>query len=170
MKKSALLYASVPSLTSTSHSFQVVCFIVAGERQAERVRCLYFQALLRQEIGWYDCNSAGALTSRISADVPKIQEAISDKVGRRKCIWKAGSKARIRVHKQLRVPSMSINLFLISDKGEGKLINVCNPNPVSCMYIAPPPPPLSLLPLPPFPLPLPSPPFYAPLLPLSRCF
>ena len=60
---------------------QVACFTLAAQRQSLRIRKLYFQALVRQEMAWYDTHKTGALSSRISSDIPQIQEALGDKVG-----------------------------------------------------------------------------------------
>ncbi|EGD72703.1 ATP-binding cassette transporter subfamily B member 1 [Salpingoeca rosetta] len=59
---------------------QVAAFTLAAERQSLRIRKLYFKALVRQEMAWYDQQKTGALSSRISSDVPQIQEALGDKV------------------------------------------------------------------------------------------
>jgi ABC-type multidrug transport system fused ATPase/permease subunit len=37
------------------------------------------QAVLRQEVGWFDKNATGELTTRMMADTTLIQEGISDK-------------------------------------------------------------------------------------------
>jgi ABC-type multidrug transport system fused ATPase/permease subunit len=56
-------------------------FVMAAQRQSVKIRTEYFRSLLRQEMGWFDEQETGALTSRIGDDVNKIQEAIGDKVG-----------------------------------------------------------------------------------------
>ena len=53
---------------------------MAGQRQALRIRMRFFTALVRQDMTWYDRQSTGALAVRISQDIPKIQDAMSDKV------------------------------------------------------------------------------------------
>ena len=60
---------------------QVVTWSLAGQRQAAAIRVAYFRALLRQEIGWFDLTTSGALTTQIAESLPKIQEAMGDKVG-----------------------------------------------------------------------------------------
>ena len=59
---------------------QVATWVKSGQNQACAIRIAYFRALLRQEIGWYDQHSSGALTTQIAESLPKIQEAMSDKV------------------------------------------------------------------------------------------
>eukprot|EP00043_Microstomoeca_roanoka_P013304 m.130297 g.130297 ORF g.130297 m.130297 type:complete len:1336 (+) comp15719_c0_seq1:159-4166(+) len=61
--------------------FQVAMFTLSAQRQSLRIRKLYFKALVRQEMAWYDKQKTGALSTRISSDIPKIQEALGDKVG-----------------------------------------------------------------------------------------
>ena len=62
-------------------SYGQLCFwMIAGERQTKRIRHLYFSAILRQDIGWFDANSTGALTSRMIGDTATIQEGISEKI------------------------------------------------------------------------------------------
>ena len=59
---------------------QVYCWANSGRRQACAIRVNYFRALMRQEIGWYDRHSSGALSSQIADSLPKIQDAMGDKV------------------------------------------------------------------------------------------
>lgn len=52
-----------------------------GERQACRLRSKYVQALLYQEIGFFDTSmSVGEVVSSISTDTLMFQEAIGEKV------------------------------------------------------------------------------------------
>ena len=50
-------------------------FTVAGEHLTLRMRKLAFEAMLRQEMVWFDhpSNNTGALCSRLSADAAAIQ-------------------------------------------------------------------------------------------------
>ena len=45
------------------------------------IRSEYVKALLRQEVGWYDAQLTGQLTSRVASDVTMIQDATADKLG-----------------------------------------------------------------------------------------
>ncbi|CAG8762839.1 9902_t:CDS:2, partial [Acaulospora morrowiae] len=56
-------------------------WMMAGERQAKRVRELYFASILRQDIAFFDSSSTGDVTTRISGDISLYQEGISEKVG-----------------------------------------------------------------------------------------
>ncbi|KAI8865498.1 hypothetical protein GQ42DRAFT_151728, partial [Ramicandelaber brevisporus] len=56
-------------------------FSIAADRQCRRIRELYYQAILRQEMGWFDDVASGELTTRISGDVNLINEGIAEKIG-----------------------------------------------------------------------------------------
>ncbi|CAG8448774.1 2904_t:CDS:10 [Ambispora leptoticha] len=59
---------------------QLACWMLAGERQAKRIRQLYFAAVLRQDIAWFDSVATGDVISRISSDVEVVQDGISEKL------------------------------------------------------------------------------------------
>lgn len=46
--------------------FQISLFQTACERQVYKIRLCYYRAILRQEIGWFDANPSGELSSRLS--------------------------------------------------------------------------------------------------------
>ena len=55
--------------------------MVSGERQASRIRGLYLQAMLRQDVTFFDTEtSTGEVIGRISGDTILIHEAIGEKV------------------------------------------------------------------------------------------
>ena len=58
---------------------QVINLGFAGERLTERLRKQMFQAMLRQDMSWFDrrSNSTGALTTRLANDASEIQ-GVSD--------------------------------------------------------------------------------------------
>ncbi|KAL7158153.1 hypothetical protein ABFS83_02G122900 [Erythranthe nasuta] len=61
---------------------QVSCWITTGERQSARIRSLYLQTILRQEIAYFDQEvSTGEVIERMSSDTILIQDAIGEKVG-----------------------------------------------------------------------------------------
>jgi len=47
-------------------NLQISFFQLACERQVHKIRLLYYRAILRQEIGWFDANPSGELASRLS--------------------------------------------------------------------------------------------------------
>ena len=57
------------------------CWIIAGERQAIRCRKIYLDALLKQEIGWFDRIDQTQLSSKFSTETYSFHGAIGEKVG-----------------------------------------------------------------------------------------
>lgn len=59
----------------TEAMFQGYSFAKSGELLTRRLRKVGFQAMLRQEIGWFDDpkNSPGALTTRLATDASMVQ-------------------------------------------------------------------------------------------------
>ncbi|XP_074659631.1 ATP-dependent translocase ABCB1-like [Tubulanus polymorphus] len=58
----------------------IMCWVLAAERQTERIRSHFFRAILRQDIAWYDLHASGELNTRLADDLPAIQRGIGDKV------------------------------------------------------------------------------------------
>lgn len=55
--------------------------MITGERQAARIRCRYLQAVLKQDIAFFDKEmTTGQLVERMSGDTILIQDAIGEKV------------------------------------------------------------------------------------------
>lgn len=73
-----LFYIGIGVLGTTY--IATVCWIISGERISRRIRGRYLQAVLRQNIAFFDRLGAGEVTNRISHDVDLIQDGISDKV------------------------------------------------------------------------------------------
>ncbi|CAG0912520.1 unnamed protein product [Notodromas monacha] len=46
-----------------------------------KIRSLFLQGILRQDIGWFDTHQSGDFASRITEDLNKLQEGIGEKVG-----------------------------------------------------------------------------------------
>ncbi|CAM0945814.1 unnamed protein product [Alopecurus aequalis] len=62
---------------------QVSCWMVTGERQAARIRGMYLETILRQDITFFDVEtSTGEVIERMSSDTVLIQDAIGEKVGK----------------------------------------------------------------------------------------
>jgi ATP-binding cassette subfamily B (MDR/TAP) protein 1 len=55
--------------------------MIAGERQAARIRSLYLRAILRQDVPFFDLETTtGAVVGRMAGDTILIQDAIGEKV------------------------------------------------------------------------------------------
>lgn len=75
-----LILGIVVGFAAFAQSFS---FSVAGESLTSRLRGLTFQAILKQEIGWFDreTNSVGALCARLSGDAASVQGATGSRIG-----------------------------------------------------------------------------------------
>ncbi|KAL6839861.1 hypothetical protein ACP4OV_029671 [Aristida adscensionis] len=61
----------------------VSCWTIAGERQSARIRSLYLNAVLRQDIAFFDTElTTGQAISRMSSDTLLIQDALGEKAGK----------------------------------------------------------------------------------------
>ncbi|XP_054157883.1 ATP-dependent translocase ABCB1-like isoform X2 [Oppia nitens] len=58
----------------------VATFSAAANHQIHKIRILFFKAVLRQDITWYDTKTSGDFATKVTADLDKLQEGIGDKV------------------------------------------------------------------------------------------
>jgi ATP-binding cassette subfamily B (MDR/TAP) protein 1 len=55
--------------------------MVTGERQAARIRGLYLETILRQDVAFFDLETnTGEVVGRMSGDTVLIQDAMGEKV------------------------------------------------------------------------------------------
>ncbi|KAF2193544.1 leptomycin B resistance protein pmd1 [Zopfia rhizophila CBS 207.26] len=59
----------------------IVCWNIASQRLAQRIRDCYFKSLLRQDIAFFDHLQAGEVSSRLNGDIQAIETGASEKVG-----------------------------------------------------------------------------------------
>ncbi|CAG5865570.1 unnamed protein product [Menidia menidia] len=78
-----VLFCIVAVISFFSQFVQGYAFAKSGELLTRRLRKLGFQAMLRQEIGWFDDprNSSGALTTRLATDASMVQGATGSQIG-----------------------------------------------------------------------------------------
>ncbi|KAM4557786.1 bile salt export pump [Odontesthes bonariensis] len=78
-----LLFCIVAVISFFSQFMQGYAFAKSGELLTRRLRKVGFQAMLRQEIGWFDDprNSPGALTTRLATDASMVQGATGSQIG-----------------------------------------------------------------------------------------
>ncbi|ORY01608.1 ABC multidrug transporter Mdr1 [Basidiobolus meristosporus CBS 931.73] len=71
----ASMFLIIACCAFISNTAQGTFFGIAGERLIERIRSKTFNAMLRQEIGWFDrdSNNTGALVSALSTDATHVQ-------------------------------------------------------------------------------------------------
>jgi ATP-binding cassette subfamily B (MDR/TAP) protein 1 len=55
--------------------FQIYTYGIAGEKLTMRLRGELFEAMVRQEVAWFDdkANSSGSLCARLSGDASSVQ-------------------------------------------------------------------------------------------------
>ncbi|KAI2799512.1 Pgp-2p [Blomia tropicalis] len=63
------------------HYIALYCFQQFAQRSMRRIKTIYFQSILRQEVGWYDEQSSGEFASRISNDFKKFENGINENIG-----------------------------------------------------------------------------------------
>uniref|UniRef100_A0A8C2ETL8 ATP-binding cassette, sub-family B (MDR/TAP), member 11a n=1 Tax=Cyprinus carpio TaxID=7962 RepID=A0A8C2ETL8_CYPCA len=78
-----ILFVSIGVLSFFSQFLQGYSFAKSGELLTRRLRKVGFQAMLKQEIGWFDnpINSPGALTTRLANDASMVQGATGSQIG-----------------------------------------------------------------------------------------
>uniref|UniRef100_A0A2H1W3L7 SFRICE_008550 n=1 Tax=Spodoptera frugiperda TaxID=7108 RepID=A0A2H1W3L7_SPOFR len=77
------LFVVVAAIAGVSMCLQSSTYTTAGLKMTTRLRELYFNALLSQEIGYYDreANTVGALCARLSGDAAEVQGATGLRIG-----------------------------------------------------------------------------------------
>ncbi|XP_062313920.1 LOW QUALITY PROTEIN: bile salt export pump [Osmerus eperlanus] len=78
-----VLFCGVAVTSFFSQFLQGYAFGKSGELLTRRLRKVGFQAMLRQEVGWFDDprNSPGALTTRLATDASMVQGATGSQIG-----------------------------------------------------------------------------------------
>ncbi|KAK5613821.1 hypothetical protein CRENBAI_015701 [Crenichthys baileyi] len=78
-----VLFCIVAVISFFSQFLQGYAFAKSGELLTRRLRKVGFQAMLKQEIGWFDDprNSPGALTTRLATDASMVQGVSSEALG-----------------------------------------------------------------------------------------
>ncbi|XP_041858135.1 bile salt export pump [Melanotaenia boesemani] len=78
-----VLFCIVAVTSFFSQFLQGYTFAKSGELLTRRLRKVGFQAMLKQEIGWFDDprNSPGALTTRLATDASMVQGATGSQIG-----------------------------------------------------------------------------------------
>mmetsp|Transcript_22550 Transcript_22550/g.67142 ORF Transcript_22550/g.67142 Transcript_22550/m.67142 type:complete len:356 (-) Transcript_22550:672-1739(-) len=77
------LYFVYTAIGSMAMAFlQIAMWMWTGHRQAARIRQQYFNAVLRQDISFFDTQtSTGGLLQTLNDDMATVQDAISDRMG-----------------------------------------------------------------------------------------
>mmetsp|Transcript_50385 Transcript_50385/g.133840 ORF Transcript_50385/g.133840 Transcript_50385/m.133840 type:complete len:1271 (-) Transcript_50385:612-4424(-) len=62
-------------------ALQMGCVTWFGERQAKKMRTQYFEAVMAQDISWFDLHDTSSLPQQIDEDIEKYSEAFGDQFG-----------------------------------------------------------------------------------------
>jgi ATP-binding cassette, subfamily B (MDR/TAP), member 1 len=128
----SILFLGLGVITGVSTFIQTYMFNSAGVRLTSRLRSMVFNAMMSQEMSWFDNpkNAVGALCARLSSDCSAVQGASGSRIG---SIVQAGSVIIIGIGisfyynwKMTLVASVSIPLVLISIVAEARLCEKSN--------------------------------------------
>lgn len=76
----SIIFAIVAGINLITGTIQVYFWSCAGERLSQRLREKYVNAILRQEIGWFDVNGAGELSTKVTDLCGKVQDGTGRKI------------------------------------------------------------------------------------------
>ncbi|XP_023931974.1 multidrug resistance protein 1-like [Lingula anatina] len=79
MTKFTLQYVYIGAGCFVASYIQIACWMSACERQVLKLRKTFFFCILRQEIGWFDQNPSGELSTRLVDDIERVREGLGDK-------------------------------------------------------------------------------------------
>nr|GEU90366.1 ABC transporter B family member 11-like isoform X1 [Tanacetum cinerariifolium] len=105
VSKVSLKYVYLALGAGAATFFQVVCWIVTGERQAARIRSLYLKKILRQDVVFFDQESkTGEIAERMSGDTVIIQNAIDDSDLRLTPVFRLSNSTRVETSPSTQKP------------------------------------------------------------------
>ncbi|MFS7948140.1 putative ABC-type xenobiotic transporter [Helianthus anomalus] len=82
VSKYALYFVYLGLVVCVSSYAEIGCWMYTGERQVSAMRKRYLEAVLKQDVGFYDTDArTGDIVFSISTDTLLVQDAISEKVG-----------------------------------------------------------------------------------------
>lgn len=78
-----VLFVLIGAVSFLTQFLQGYTFAKSGELLTRRLRKIGFQAMMGQEVGWFDDprNSPGALTTRLATDASQVQGATGSQIG-----------------------------------------------------------------------------------------
>ncbi|XP_071480566.1 ATP-dependent translocase ABCB1-like [Diadema antillarum] len=80
MAEYALIFTYIAFGSLAMGYLQTSMWTLACERQIYKIRTAFFDAILHQEIKWFDVHKSGELTSRLADDMIKVKEGLGDKM------------------------------------------------------------------------------------------
>jgi ABC-type multidrug transport system fused ATPase/permease subunit len=81
LTRRAVDFSIIGGVTFVCAFFQIVFWVLSGQRQITRLRQACFKTILFQDVSWFDTHSHAEITTRLTADIEKVHEGIGDKVG-----------------------------------------------------------------------------------------
>ncbi|MCC7542133.1 MAG: ATP-binding cassette domain-containing protein [Deltaproteobacteria bacterium] len=75
--RTALVMSAVLTVQAVATALRYKLFTSAGERVVARLRAQLYEAIVRQEIAFFDARRTGELTSRLASDTQVVQNAVS---------------------------------------------------------------------------------------------
>nr|AAP72956.1 putative MDR-like P-glycoprotein [Lactuca sativa] len=82
VSKYALYFVYLGLVVCISSYAEIGCWMYTGERQVSTLRKRYLEAVLKQDVGFYDTDArTGDIVFSVSTDTLLVQDAISEKVG-----------------------------------------------------------------------------------------
>ncbi|OAY72403.1 ABC transporter B family member 19 isoform X1 [Ananas comosus] len=82
VSKYALYFVYLGLVVCVSSYAEIACWMYTGERQVIALRKRYLEAVLRQDVGFFDTDArTGDIVFSVSTDTLLVQDAISEKVG-----------------------------------------------------------------------------------------
>ncbi|KAJ3159516.1 Multidrug resistance protein 1 [Geranomyces michiganensis] len=80
VRHNCVLFLSIGFATMVACYIMQMAWMVSGERQAKRVRRKFINAVMSQDVKWFDVHQTGELTTKLTSDTLLFQEGISEKV------------------------------------------------------------------------------------------
>ncbi|KAF3595455.1 hypothetical protein DY000_02025488 [Brassica cretica] len=82
VSKYALYFVYLGLIVCFSSYAEIACWMYSGERQVAALRKKYLEAVLKQDVGFFDTDArTGDIVFSVSTDTLLVQDAISEKVG-----------------------------------------------------------------------------------------
>ncbi|XP_020696622.1 ABC transporter B family member 19 [Dendrobium catenatum] len=82
VSKYALYFVYLGLVVCVSSYAEIACWMYTGERQSGALRRKYLEAVLKQDVGFFDTDArTGDIVFSVSTDTLLVQDAISEKVG-----------------------------------------------------------------------------------------
>ncbi|XP_008804465.2 ABC transporter B family member 19-like [Phoenix dactylifera] len=82
VSKYALYFVYLGVIVCLSSYAEIACWMYTGERQAGALRRRYLEAVLKQDVGFFDTDArTGDIVFSVSTDTLSVQDAISEKFG-----------------------------------------------------------------------------------------